>query len=597
MALTQEQMLASIARAKQLVADAQAKKAAKLAAEETARLDRMGLKKLEAIPHAPITAATSGGWSWNEEQQLAIDSGNFGKSFCLIGAAGTGKTTTLKAVLTSMMENHRIPPLEKGTKHLATGAPGVALISYTRRAVRNIAKQMPDFLKPHCITFHKLVEYEPFYYDEFDEESGELVKKMRFQPARHEANPLPTNLKLIVIDEASMLSVDYFMELWRALPNPYAVQFIFLGDLNQLPPVYGQAILGKKLLELPIIELTRVYRQALESPIIALALAIKNNNFRDFQTNCNDGTFDIDGRPLDPNLSEDILARIDLAQVAKKVSISREGRGKVTLHPWKKELDIDDALHAMQGQLGIWIKDGTYNPEEDLVLCPWNKSFGTDELNLAIADYLAKKDGKLVHEVIAGFNKFYWAVGDKLLVDKQEAVILDIQRNPRYLGKTPQVASRTLNRWGNGGTGQAINMFADDITDEQIDFALAHAAEVEDRTTEASHAITVLFLDTGEELVLTKSAVLNASSFAYAITVHKAQGSECRRVFFLVHAKHAAMCSRELVYTAITRAAEELYIVMPPKMLARSASKPRIKGDTLAAKLEFFEARMSEKEE
>ena len=57
------------------------------------------------------------------------------------------------------------------------------------------------------------------------------------------------------------------------------------------------------------------------------------------------------------------------------------------------------------------------------------------------------------------------------------------------------------------------------------------------------------------------------------------------------------MNSRELIYTAITRAAEELYIILPPKMLARSAAKPRIKGDTLAAKLEFFSSRLQEKSE
>lgn len=591
--MNREQMLASIERAKQLVAAAKQAKQEKEAAQETARLQALNLKQAVPLPAAPAVAS---GMQWNAEQQMAIDHGFFGKSFCLIGAAGTGKTTTLKAVLSTLIENHRLPPLESSTKHLSGGAPGVALISYTRRAVRNIAKQMQEQLKGHCITFHKLVEYEPFYYTEWNAETETEVNKMRFQPARCRTNPLPANLKLIVVDEASMLSIDYFNEVLEALPDLSQVQFIFLGDLNQLPPVYGQAILGKKLLELPIIELTRVYRQALESPIIALALAVKDNNFSTVSQQCNDGTFTVDGKQLDFANPEHIPSRPNLLQLAQKVVIEKQGRGKVTLHPWKKVLDKDDALHAMQQQLAIWIRDGIYDPDEDLVLCPWNKSFGTDELNLSIADYLAKSQNKKVHEVIAGFNKYYFAVGDKLLVDKMEAVILDIHTNPRYLGKIPQQASYTLNRWGNGGSG-AADPFADDITDEQIDFALEQAASVEDRTAEASHAIRVRFLDSEQEETLTKSATLNNASFAYAITVHKAQGSECRRVFLLLHECHAAMCSRELIYTAITRAAEELYIVMPPKMLAKAASKPRIKGDTLAAKLEFFNARLQEKME
>lgn len=588
MAVTREQMLASIERAKALLASAKEAKEAKARLKEEELQQKVGMTRATPIA-AAVHVLTSGGFVWNTEQQTAIDYMEYGKSYCLIGAAGTGKTTTLKGALLNALAKHRIPPLEVGTKHLAGGSPGVALISYTRRAVRNIARQMPPELKPHCITFHKLVEYEPEYYTEYDEEAGVEINKMRFSPARNAYNPLPRNLRLIVVDEASMLSIDYFNELLAALPDPSQVQFVLLGDLNQLPPVYGQAILGKMLLSLPIIELTTVYRQALESPIISLALAIKDNNFDTFTKESLDGTFAV--------TTQEVVFSPKV--VKTKTIIQREGRGKVTLHPWKKSLDKDDALLAMQQQLGLWINDGTYDPEQDLVLCPWNKSFGADELNLAIADRIAKNGKKKVWEVIAGFNKFYFAVGDRLLIDKQEAVILDISYNPRYMGKLPQPASTDLNRWGNGGTGSHADIFDADsaLSNEDIDLMLLHASDVEDRTTECSHEIKVLFTDSDSEFTVTKSSVINGAMFAYAMTVHKAQGSECRRVFFLTHGCHAAMCSRELVYTGITRAAEELYIVMEPAMLGKAASKPRIKGDTLAAKLEYFMARLGEKEQ
>jgi ATP-dependent exoDNAse (exonuclease V) alpha subunit len=580
---TPEQISEALAMAAAKIAMAKARLSARNEQEERDRIARLGLKIASAVPHAPIAKAISS-IQWNAKQQEAIDNAYYGKSFCLIGAAGTGKTTTLRAILQNLIENHRIPPLHADTKSLRAGAPGVALISYTRRAVRNIAKQMPDNLKPHCLTYHKLMEYEPVFYEEWDEERGEEVKRMKFEPARNKYNPLPYTLVLIVVDESSMLSTDYFNLLRAGLPDSSQVQFIFLGDLNQLPPVYGNAVLGQKLLELPIIELTEVYRQALESPIIACALSVKDNSF--------------DGFKKDAIMLWGAPAGFDPRNVTQVTTLVREGRGKVTLHPWKKELDKDDALYAMQGQLKLWMKDGTYDPEQDLVLCPWNKSFGSTELNLAIADHLAKSKGLLVHEVIAGFNKFYFAVGDKLLIDKSEAIILDISRNPKYLGKLPQPASKELNRWGVGGTGTNAHLFDESLDgDNDVDAMLEHAADVEDRTADASHQIKVLFTDTGEEQTITKSATLNATTFAYAITVHKAQGSECRRVFLLTHQCHAAMCSRELIYTAITRAAEELYIVMPPKMLAKAASKPRIKGDTLAAKLEFFQTRLGEKDE
>lgn len=593
MTLSKEDMYAAIERAKQLVADAKQRRAEKLAEEEAARLRALNLTAAVSLPHAPASSAIS--LAWNTEQQMAIDHGFFGKSFCLIGAAGTGKTTTLKAVLQTMLEANRLPPLEQDTKHLRAGAPGVALISYTRRAVRNIAKQMSAELKSHCLTFHSLVEYAPHFYETWDADAEEMTRTMRFEPDRNSVNPLPRNLRVIIVDEASMLSIDYMKQVWDALPNKSQVQFIFLGDLNQLPPVYGQAILGKMLLELPIIELTRVYRQALESPIIALALAVKDNNFTTFETNCKDGTFDVTYFDPATNAPTKQFLPINTRNIAQKITIEKAGRGKVTLQPWKKALDKDDACDRMMSQLNLWIKDGTYDPDLDLVLCPWNTSFGTDELNRSIANYQSQSRGLLVHEVISGYEKHYLAVGDKLLVEKMDAIVLRIERNYRYLGKVPQPASLTLNRWGNGGSGHAE--LDESLTDEQVDLMLEHAADVADRTAETSHSVVVRMVDTDEQVTITKAAILNASSFGYAITVHKAQGSECRRVFFITHQCHAAMCSRELVYTAITRAAEELHIVMAPKMLGSAASKPRIKGDTLAAKLEFFNSRMQEKSE
>lgn len=597
---TSPEIQAAIARAKQLVEAAKARKLAAIAATESAvgmqRAVPLGVSAPAPLSSLSVIAQAAGGVSgatqlhWNEEQQTAIDYGFYKKSFVLIGAAGTGKTTTLKGTLTNMLHHNVLPPLETSTKHLDAGSPGVALISFTRRAVRNIAKQMPDDLKKHCITFHKLVEYGPEYYMEWSEEKKEHVSKMRFVPFRHAGNPLPRNLQLIVIDESSMFSTDYFAQLWAALPNPHQVQFIFLGDLNQLPPVYGIPILAKKLSELPIVELTRVYRQALQSPIVSLALAVKDNNFAEFNRKA----------------QADWNAPFGFSVTGLKEKITLDGGadGKVTIHPWKKRIDGDDAAFVLAGQLRAWWKDGNYDPDEDLILCPWNKTsevaFGVKELNLAVADFRSKSLGLKVHEVIAGFNKYYLAVGDKLMIDKQEAIVLDIQRNPRYLGKMPQPASTTLDRYGNGG-GE-VSLLDEELSDEQIEMMLLHASDVVDRTTDCSHSIKVRFVDSELEETLSKSAELNAGTncadiFAYATTVHKAQGSECRRVFLLTHAGHAAMCSRELIYTAITRAREELYVLCDPGMLSSAAKKPRIKGDTLADKIAFFNSRLEEKVE
>jgi len=589
MALTQDQLRVAIEKAKAELAARAAKKQTIVKQEPEPIVEPVAVS-------APVSA-----WTWNSEQMTAISNGVVGKSFVLIGAAGTGKTTTLKGLLQAKLDSNSIPMLKSSTEYLYVNTPGVALVSFTRRAVRNIARQMPAQLKNHCMTIHKLLEYKPEFYEDYNSK-GELVNKVRFVPSRNETNPLPRELTTIIVDESSMVDIALFQRLLDALRNPEAVQFIFLGDLNQLPPVYGQAILGAKLLELPVVELTQVYRQALESPIISLALAVKNNNFADFNRDAvekwSNGRFqrllDFDTKELSCLIPKDPKA-------PAMVVLEQPGRGKVTLQVWKRRFDEETALTFMAGQVKAWIDSGYYNPDEDLILCPFNKGFGTEELNRHIADKLAKKRGAEVWEVISGFQTLYLAVGDKVMVEKEEAIILDISKNPKYLGKRPAQPSLELDRWGHNAKHDVLK----DAADVDIDALLGSlsSGEVEDKVNQCSHAIKVRMLDRliDDEVVLTTAGEVNAMIFAYAITVHKAQGSECRKVFFLTHYRHATMLSRELVYTAITRAAEELHIICTPAMLETAARKPRIKGDTLEEKLRYFgeilKERQDEKEE
>lgn len=512
---------------------------------------------------------------WNIEQATAIKNSLYRRSFNLIGAAGTGKTTTLKGAARSMLAAHTIPILTRSTAVLSAGTPGIVLLSYTRRAVRNIARQMDDQLKSHCCTFHKLLEFTPEFYT-VRSDTGELVEKMRFAPQRNAANKLPAELKTIIVDESSMVATDLFERLLDALVEPSQVQFIFLGDLNQLPPVYGQPILAKKLIELETVELTRVYRQALESPIVSLALAVKDNSFAQF----NKDAVELWGAPR----------LFDVKHITEKITLERQGRGKVTIFPWKQKVSPELALRMVKQRMPQWIEEGFYLPNEDMILSPYNE--WCNEISKAVADHIGKKANATVFEIIAGFQKYYYAVGDKLMVDKQDAIILDIYRNPKYYGAPTKVPSKTLSRWGKDTEHENET----ELGMMDIDDALAALAaqDVEDRTAQSSHIIKVRMIDTDEEVLITQAAVLNKTVFGYAMTVHKAQGSEARKVFFLTDYSHAHMLSRELVYTAITRAAEELVILCSPKMLATSAAKPRIKGNTLAEKIAFFTQRQGE---
>lgn len=100
-------------------------------------------------------------------------------------------------------------------------------------------------------------------------------------------------------------------------------------------------------------------------------------------------------------------------------------------------------------------------------------------------------------------------------------------------------------------------------------------------------------LDSDQEVKVESAGDLNSLLLGYAITVHKSQGSEWRKVFILLHQSHNKMVSRELLYTAVTRAREELYIICEPDHFIKGINSQRVKGDTLAEKAEFFKGKLT----
>jgi exodeoxyribonuclease V alpha subunit len=488
----------------------------------------------------------------NEKQSEAVSLGVKNESFVLIGAAGTGKTTSTKEIIHGIIQSGSAGLLDSNHKVLAENTAGIVCAAYTRRAVSNIRRNMSHEMQNNCITIHKLLQYEPVYDTVYDSESGDEVTKMRFVATRNAHNPLSATIKVIILDEASMISVELYREILDACPhNP---QFIFLGDIQQLPPVFGSAILGFKMLELPTIELTEVYRQALESPIIRLAhrilsgVPIAENEFAEWKT---------------PN--------------------------QLTLHPWKKKLSADVAVIVAAKFFTAAYDAKQYDPMEDMILLPFNKGCGTIELNQRIATHLAHQNHRAVYEVIAGFNKLYFSVGDKVLVEKEDAEILSIKPNPTYLGQSYLEPSLTMDYFGYDPEGHKSSDGADIDIDKILDLA---STSDEDRVRKCSHIIRVRLLDTEREVDISSASEVNAMLLAYALTVHKSQGSEWRKVFIVLHQSHATMLQRELLYTGTTRAREELYVICEPDSFVKGIESQRIKGNTLAEKAIFFQGKV-----
>lgn len=518
------------------------------------------------------------------------------ETLCLIGAAGTGKTLTLKAIAAELVASGLAQEYNEDHKHLPAGIYNVVFCAFTNRAVRNIAKVMPEEFKKNCLTIHKLLEYAPVF-DQFYDDEGNLKNRRRFMPSRTSGNPL-INLSYIIIEESSMVGTDLYDKLHDAF-CPHGVKLLFLGDLNQLPPVYSSAILGFKIADalaegdkkdesVAVVELTQVYRQALDNPILAMAHKILRGEAKEYSYEKI-----IDGK----------------ANVGNNL----------TIMPFKtKNQDPEILCPRIARNFCEWIGTPGYDPEEDCILIPFNKKFGTIEFNKYIAQRLGEIRGERTYEVIAGFNKHYFAVGDRVMLGSYEGKITKINHNGNYRGTLPKSASLLLTRFGTyrKPTEEEIAKYPDlskmtevlDMDSEadtkgglssmnhaQID-AMLNAAQDEERKHAASHILYIQLADTGNEVQISDAKDINALLFAYALTVHKAQGAEWRRVFIILHDSHSVMFSRELLYTAVTRAREELVIICGQDALERSINKQMIRGNSLAEKAEIFKGKARERQ-
>lgn len=488
----------------------------------------------------------------NEKQVEAQDMAMAGLSFCLIGPAGCGKTTTQRSVAEKLLQDSKLQSTSfkpQGSPERIS-APSIAFVAYTRRAAANLERavhklpELEEALRYNIMTVHALLEYQPVFF--WDEEKQKDT--MRFEPQRHRGNPL--TITHLVIEEASMLGLDLAEKLYDALPD--GVQIIFIGDINQLPPVFGPSILNYALMQLPVVELTQVYRQADDSSIITNAHHI------------------LKGEALEPADDFCII----------------EGKSQVQVGQTKMAL-------ALAKMFQTWEASGLYDPEQDMILSPFNKQdLGTKALNNWIAQFLGDKRQAVVYEVVAGFTKLYLAVGDRVMFNKRDALITKIVTNTSYMGQATQLPSHNLTRFG-VYRGEIEDHLDEGPTLSYQDFTLKVLEDDAERVKAASHAVTIEYLDGGsEELTGAGDFAEQVFTLGYALTVHKAQGCEWRHVFFIQHKDHGIMNYRELIYTAVTRARKKLFWIAKRGFIEKGIASPRIKGNSLEAKLEFFNANL-----
>ena len=385
----------------------------------------------------------------DEMQKKAVTEAASHGLFILTGGPGTGKTTTINAI---------IQFFEGEGAELRLAAP-------TGRA----AKRMTETTGYEAQTIHRLLEL-----NGMPEEEREGGHSAKFE--RNAQNPLEADV--IIIDEMSMVDIHLMHSLLLAVTT--GTRLILVGDENQLPSVGPGSVLKDIISSecFSVVKLTKIFRQAGESDIIVNAHKINR------------------GEPvvLD-NKSMDFFF------------LKRDDTNMI----------ISNIITLIQKKLPKFVNA----KEADIqVLTPMRKGLlGVERINKILQEYLnPPKPGKQEKE----YGDHLFREGDKVMQIKNNYQ-LEWEISTRY-GMTIDKGIGVFN--GDMGIIRKINTYEETVTVEYDE----------------------------KKLVKYPYNLLDELELAYAITIHKAQGSEYPAVIIPLLQGPRQLYYRNLLYTAVTRA-------------------------------------------
>lgn len=374
----------------------------------------------------------------------------------------------------------------------------------------------------------------------FPEEATTLHRLLGAQPNSqrlryHAGNPL--HLDVLVVDEASMVDLPMMSNLIAALP-PHA-RVIFLGDRDQLASVEAGAVLGD------------ICRCAEAGYSVARAMQLRQ------LTGCQlDGA---DGEGM-PDVRDSICllrksyrfdARSGIGQLAQAVNAGDAQAAEKVFRAGFDDIcrsELSSAEHYQQ-----LLEQGVAGYDDYLTLL--QRDAAPDEVLAAFARYrllCALREGPFG---VAGLNERI----ERVLL-KQRRIRRPLAQSRWYIGR-PVMIARNDSALGlfNGDIGVAMN--------------------------DAGGALKVFFPLPDGSIKAVQPSRLPPHDTAWAMTVHKSQGSEFDHTALVLPNHYLPVLTRELVYTAITRARRQLTLYTDRQIFARAVAVRTLRRSGLVERL------------
>ena len=476
---------------------------------------------------APLFATLFPDARVGDRQALAATQALRRSLLLVTGGPGTGKTTTIARVLLLLLAQARAAGVD---------APRIALAAPTGRAADRMAQSLrvaAAHLRGNGVEA-ALCDALPSDARTLHRLLGGIPGSPRF---RHDASsPLPYDV--IVVDEASMVDLPLMCKLVEAVAG--GARLLLLGDPDQLPSVEAGDVLAAIVAATgdDDASLADLDGNAVSSPRPDAATPGTGDLFAS----------SVRALPLAAHRVH--LHRgyrqsdaLDLAPLAGAV---RDGDGERTL-----QLLRDEALPGVHFHEGL--ADPLRSATRDALLAPWRALAGARDPAEALARASSVRLLTALRDGPQGANA---------LNARIEELLAGAQRDPYFHGRLLLVTENSY-RHGlfNGDIGVCLR--GDD-------------------------GGMVAWFGDSDGVRGFHPATLPAHGGAFAMTVHKAQGSEFDNVWLLLPQQDARTLSRELLYTALTRARDALHVCANETVLRAALSRHVVRVSGLAARLRTF---------